>query len=46
MLNQVSDNHSQKFELSPEAIEEKIVKKFQSLYPHYYNVNNISRIAN
>ena len=32
--------------LTEEQIEQKIVKGFQMMYPHYYNLNIIARITN
>ena len=32
--------------MTDEQIESKIVKAFQMMYPHYYNLNIISRFTN
>ena len=32
--------------LSDAQIEDQIVKAFQTLYPHFFNLNNITRVAN
>jgi len=32
--------------MSKEEIEEKIIKRLQTLYPHYFDLTNISKIAN